>query len=101
MSLRRVEEDLSNEGNRSREDNQKVESSMIVSKSILNKFQTPIKEDLKMVKEEHTITTDSEMEEYQKSVNKFKSKKPTPSKAKFIGDNLGFNKTETSYRHSK
>ena len=101
MSLRRIDEDTNKTTPKSEDDNTHVETSMIVSKSILNKYQTPVKENLKMVKEEQSMTTDSEIEEFQKSVNKFKNKKPVPTGNKFIGDNLELNKTETSQRYSK
>lgn len=78
-----------------------IDSSMLVSKSIFNKFQTPKKSGLKMVEEEQPISTDSEIEEFQKSVTKFKKKQPTVQGKQVFGDALGFNKNETFDRLSK
>ena len=74
---------------------------MIVSDSFLNDFNTPVKENLKMVKEEPIMTTDSEMEEYDKSVKKFKNKKPQIIKKTRFGEALDYNKNETFDTHSK
>jgi hypothetical protein len=102
MSLRRMNEDVIQKEENPQVESEKVDSSMIVSKSILNKFQTPVKANLKMVKEEQSISTDSEIEEFQKSVNKFKSKKPHHSgQQRYIGENLSFNKTEVNVPFSK
>lgn len=78
-----------------------TDPSMLVSKSIFNKFQTPVKNDLKIVKEEQPVTSDSEIEEFQKSVKKFKDSKPLDKGNQFFGDALGFNKNETFDRFSK
>ena len=82
ISLRRVEEEEKRPKKTS-----PVRYSMMLSGSVLNKFQTPVKADLKMVKEE-SMTTDSEMEEFRKTVTTFKSKKPEEKKGKFIGEGL-------------
>ena len=84
-----------------KDDKNKIDYSMIVSDSFLNDFNTPVKENLKMVKEEPIMTTDSEMEEYDKSVKKFKNKKPQIIKKTRFGEALDYNKNETFDTHSK
>jgi hypothetical protein len=75
--------------------------SMLISASVLNKFTTPAKPDLKMVEEEQSIPTDSEMEQFQKTISDFKSKKPTKEKEQVFGEALNLKRNETVYSGTK
>lgn len=86
---------LKNSKVNNKEEEPKENLSMLVSGSVLNRMNTPMKRDLKMVKEEQSVSTDSEMEQLQKTISDFKNRKPETQKSQVLGETLNLKRNET------